>query len=139
MKVTKPEMSTADLYLSFTAVERNHKNTVVAIMLAKEKESTLYTACNAMPEAPVSEPTHHRMTHNSLQITCVLSFTRISAAVHKSTSLVQFITKLLQHHKIMHKRLSCSARCHISPSQVEARPQTWGQIGRHPSPAPSTR
>ena len=44
MKVTKPEMITADWYLSFTAKERNHKNIVVAIMLAKEKESTLYTA-----------------------------------------------------------------------------------------------
>ena len=44
MKVTKPEISTALLYLSCTAKERNHRYIVVAIMLASEKDKTLYTA-----------------------------------------------------------------------------------------------
>jgi len=37
-------MSTALLNWSFTAKERNHRNMVVAIMLAKAKDRTLYTA-----------------------------------------------------------------------------------------------
>ena len=44
MKVTSPEMSTALLYLSATAVERNQRYMVVAIMLARAKERQLYTA-----------------------------------------------------------------------------------------------
>ena len=44
MNVTKPEMSTALLYWSLTAVERNQRYMVVAIMLAKAKDKTLYTA-----------------------------------------------------------------------------------------------
>jgi len=44
MKVTKPEMSTALLYFSSTAVCRNQRYIVVAIMLARAKDKTLYTA-----------------------------------------------------------------------------------------------
>jgi hypothetical protein len=41
MKVTKPEMTHADLYLSVTAIERNHKNMVVAIMDANANDRQL--------------------------------------------------------------------------------------------------
>ena len=44
MNVTRPEINTALLYFSCTAKERNHKYTVVDIMQAREKDSTLYTA-----------------------------------------------------------------------------------------------
>ena len=44
MKVTKPEISTALLNLSWTAKARNHRYIVVAIMLASEKDKMLYTA-----------------------------------------------------------------------------------------------
>jgi len=43
MKVTKPEMMTALWYWDLTAKERNQRYTVVAIMLAKAKDNTLYT------------------------------------------------------------------------------------------------
>ena len=48
MKVTSPEVSTALLYLSWTANERNHKYMVVAIMLARAKDSVLYTVWYCM-------------------------------------------------------------------------------------------
>jgi len=48
MKVTKPEMRTALLNLSCTAVERNHKYIVVAIMLANANDNVLYTAWYCM-------------------------------------------------------------------------------------------
>jgi hypothetical protein len=41
MNVTKPEMKTALWYWAFTAEARNHKNIVVAIMLARAKDSVL--------------------------------------------------------------------------------------------------
>ena len=44
MKVTKPEISTALLYFSSTAVWRNQRYIVVAIILASAKDKTLYTA-----------------------------------------------------------------------------------------------
>jgi hypothetical protein len=44
MKVTKPEISTALLYFSWTANARNQRYIVVDIMLAREKDNTLYTA-----------------------------------------------------------------------------------------------
>ena len=46
MNVTKPETITALWYLAWTANERNIRNTVVAIMLASAKDSTLYTTWN---------------------------------------------------------------------------------------------
>ena len=45
-KITKPEMTRADLYFSWTEDTRSQKNIVLAAMLANEKESTLYTKSN---------------------------------------------------------------------------------------------
>ena len=46
MKVTKPDITRADLYFSWTEPTRSQKNAVLAIMLASENDNTLYTRSN---------------------------------------------------------------------------------------------
>jgi hypothetical protein len=51
MKVTMPEMIKALWYLLLTEGTRIHKNNVVAIMEANEKERMLYTNWNCASDA----------------------------------------------------------------------------------------
>ena len=65
MKVTRPEMRTALLYLSATAVERNQRYMVVAIMLARANERQLYTAWYCMAhQAHSSVYTYAHQAHS---------------------------------------------------------------------------
>ena len=75
MKVTKPDMYTALLYLSATAPARNHKYMVVALMLASEKDKVLYTAwyCKSViSNIIVSKQAELRNYHASMlgKVTC---------------------------------------------------------------------